>query len=312
MRLDHGNKGIAVMFAVVLSVVVAAVIAGSVVYLMIPQGGGAATFTTTVTSTFTTTAPPGAKTVTIGIEHFSTIAGSMWCDSHDRSIKNLIVRYPWLKQISAESVALEDINPVAEDMIKSGGANIVVQDAEFIGLPIEAIAPDYPDTIFLGVIHSHPELVGKFPNWVMAYPKAYQVRYLAGMVMGALSKNGKIGVVCSFPTSDTNSMLAAIILGAREINPNAQCYIGSFVGSYYDPPTETEVARKLVEDFGVDVLHNPSTDSLATMEVARSKGLWYVGKDADIVGTAGEAWILWQYLTRTIGNVSTIVLLKKS
>ena len=44
--------------------------------------------------------------------------------------------------------------PFAEEMIANEGANIVVGNAEFMGLPLEEIADTYPDTYFASVIAS--------------------------------------------------------------------------------------------------------------------------------------------------------------
>jgi simple sugar transport system substrate-binding protein len=74
--------------------------------------------------------------------------------------------------------------------------------------------------------------------------------------------------------------MAAFYLGIKEANPNATLYI-KYVGEWYNPPVEREVSLALV-DLGCDVLTN-YTDSTAPVEVCIEKGIWYVGKDTDVV-----------------------------
>lgn len=264
-----GEKGIGTIETIIISVIVTAAVVGSIVY-----------FATGGEEEVSDNELPEEKKVKIGVEHFADFS-SMWCDSHHQSLQNLVDRFDWLEMTYAEEVAPEDIPSVAEDMI-SGGADIVFQDTEFITVPIEEIYQDYPDTYFGGIIVGEPELGGR--NWIRNNVKSHQARYLAGLVMGALTDTDRIGMVVSFESGDPIARVNAITLGIREVNPDAEVYIGEYVGSWYDPPTEGEISELLVDDYNVDVLHNPASDSLAPFEVAQDKGVWFVGKDADLVG----------------------------
>jgi len=218
--------------------------------------------------------------VTLGVQHFADFS-SMWSLSHHESLNNLVNRFDWLKMEYAENVPTEDIVPVAKDMIKFQNADIIIQDTEFIGLPIEDIHQDYPNKHFASVFVSEPYRNGK--NWIRPNVKSYQARYLAGLIMGELTETDKIGLLVSFDAADPRARVNAITLGIREVNPEAKVHIGQFVGEWYDPPTEAEISNLLIEDVGVDVLHNPATDSLAPVETAAEHGIWFVGKDADLV-----------------------------
>jgi simple sugar transport system substrate-binding protein len=78
--------------------------------------------------------------------------------------------------------------------------------------------------------------------------------------------------------------MAAFYLGIKDANPNATLYV-KYVGEWYDPPKEREVSLALV-DLGVDVLTH-YTDSVEPLKVCEEKGIWFVGKDTDIVGLYG-------------------------
>ena len=105
--------------------------------------------------------------------------------------------------------------------------------------------------------------------------------YLEGLIAGGLTKSNKIGIAVGPKCVQNYRRMAAFWLGIKEANPDAKLYV-KYVGEWYDPPKEREVSLALV-DLGVDVLTN-YTDSVEPLKVCESKGIWYVGKDADIVG----------------------------
>ena len=52
------------------------------------------------------------------------------------------------------------------------------------------------------------------------------------------------------------------------------------------PTEERDIASTLVDQYNVDIL-TQQTDSGSPLDVATEKGIWYVGKDMDIVGDYG-------------------------
>ena len=69
------------------------------------------------------------------------------------------------------------------------------------------------------------------------------------------------------------------------MNPDATLYL-KYAGDWYVPDVEADIARTLVDTYGVDVLTH-YTDSVSPLSVAEEKGIWFVGKDMDIVGQLG-------------------------
>ena len=57
------------------------------------------------------------------------------------------------------------------------------------------------------------------------YARLYEVKFLAGMIAGALSKNGKIGYVADYPIVGMTANINAFALGARMVNPYAKVYL---------------------------------------------------------------------------------------
>jgi basic membrane protein A len=234
---------------------------------------------TTAAAQPTTAAP---TPVVFAIEHFGVIAGSTWGGAQDRAMKRIEAKYPNVKYVYRENVAPDQSNPFAEELI-SGGANIVVGSAEFMGLPLKDIAGKYPNVYFATVVASD---LTTLPNFIRFFPRQDQALYLEGLIAGALTKTNVIGIVSAYPNIQVMHRQAAFVLGvqdaAKVLNKNIKVYT-KYVGSWYSPPDEKSIAETLVDTYKADVL-TVQTDSSAAVDVAKAKGVWFVGKDMDIVG----------------------------
>ncbi len=233
-------------------------------------------------------APPPTqevKSVTLAIEHFSIIKGTTWSGAHDRAGKRLAERYPNVKYVYREEVGPDLAVPYAEELIAKG-ANIVVGNAEFMGLPLKDIADKYPDVYFVSIIAS--DLSTK-PNFIRIFPRQYQALYLEGLIAGALTKSGNIGIVSAFPCVQVIRRQAGFYLGVQDaaklLGKDIKVYV-KYVGDWYLPQEERDIANTLITQYKVDVL-TQQTDSGSPLDVAQEKGIWFVGKDMDIVGFYG-------------------------
>ena len=231
------------------------------------------------------TAPPQAEEITLAIEHFSIIEGTTWSGAHDRAGKRLAEKYPNVKYIYREEVSPDLSVPYAEEMI-ADGADIVVGNAEFMGLPLKDIADKYPDAYFISIIAS--DLSTK-SNFLRVFPRQYQALYLEGLIAGALTKTGNVGIVSAFPNVQVIRRTAGFYLGVQDaaklLNKDIKVYV-KYAGNWYLPQEERDIAATLVDQYQVDVL-TQQTDSGSPLDVATEKGIWFVGKDMDIVGEYG-------------------------
>jgi basic membrane protein A len=235
-----------------------------------------------------TEAPPVApetETVTLAIEHFSIIEGTTWSGAHDRAAKRLVAKYPNLKYVYREEVGPDAAVPYAEEMI-ADGANIVVGNAEFMALPLKDIADKYPDVYFVGIVASDLT-AGR--NWIRIFPRQYQAMYLEGLIAGALTQTGSIGIVSAFPSVQVIRRQAGFTLGVQDaaklLNKDIKIYV-KYAGDWYLPQEERDIAATLVDQYNADIL-SQQTDSGSPLDVAQEKGVWFVGKDMDIVGDYG-------------------------
>jgi basic membrane lipoprotein Med (substrate-binding protein (PBP1-ABC) superfamily) len=149
--------------------------------------------------------------------------------------------------------------PFAEEMIAQG-ANIVVGNAEHIGMPLLDIADKYPDVNFMSIIASDPTTKR---NFIRYFPRQYQALYLEGLIAGALTQTGNVGIVSAFPNVQVIRRTAGFYLGVQEaarlLNKEVNVYV-KYASSWYDPTTEADIANTLVDQYDVDVI-TQQTDS---------------------------------------------------
>jgi basic membrane protein A and related proteins len=104
-----------------------------------------------------------------------------------------------------------------------------------------------------------------------------------------LTQTGNIGIVSAFPNIQVIRRTAGFYLGVQDaaklLNKEVNVYV-KYVGDWYLPTEERDIASTLVDQYKCDVI-TQQTDSGSPLDVATEKGIWYVGKDMDIVGEYG-------------------------
>jgi basic membrane protein A len=222
---------------------------------------------------------------TLAIEHFSVIEGTTWSGAHDRAGERIAEKYPDVEYVFREEVGPDLAVPYGEELI-ADGADIVIGNAEFMGMPLIDIADKYPDVYFGSIIAS--DLSTK-RNFIRLFPRQYQALYLEGLIAGALTETGNIGIVSAFPSVQVIRRQNGFILGVQDaaeiLGKEVNIYV-KYAGDWFLPPEERGIAETLISQNNVDVL-TQQTDSGSPLDVAQEQGIWFVGKDMDIVGFYG-------------------------
>lgn len=141
-------------------------------------------------------------------------------------------------------------------------------------VPTDAVAKDNPTVMF-----EHATGTRRGDNLTTYATRAYQPRYLSGLIAGSMTKTNKIGYVAAHPIPEVIRGINAFTLGVRKANPNAVVEI-EWAKSWFDPKKETALAEKLIVS-GVDVLTH-HTDSSAVVELAEKKGIHVIGYHSDM------------------------------
>lgn len=220
-------------------------------------------------SSITLGAPLKAAFVLIGPADFVG-----WSYSHNEGRKFLEQKFG--NKIKTEVVEFVAEGRASRKVIQELASRNDIVFATSLGymIPTEAMAKEYPNVIF-----EHATGSRRGNNLSTYATRAYQPRYLSGIIAGSMTKTNKIGYVAAHPIPEVIRGINAFTLGVREVNPNAVVEI-EWSKSWYDPESEALLAEKLI-GLGADVLTH-HTDSSAVVIQAEKQGVYSIGYHADM------------------------------
>lgn len=173
----------------------------------------------------------------------------------------------------SENTANTDYARVMREYAEQGMDLIV---GEIFGAEAEAreVAADYPNVAFLmgSSFKQDPSL----PNLAVFDNYIQDASYLSGIIAGAMTKTGNIGMVGGFPIPEVNRLMHAFMAGAAEMNPDIKFQV-SFIGSWFDPPKAKETAYAMIEN-GADMLY---AERFGVSDAAKEKGVLAIGNVID-------------------------------
>lgn len=173
----------------------------------------------------------------------------------------------------SENVSNTDYARVIREYAEAGNKLIV---GEVFGAEQEAreVAAEYPDVAFL--MGSSFKEDAALPNFSVFDNYIQDASYLSGIIAGAMTKSGNIGMVGGFPIPEVNRLMHAFMAGAKEMNPDIKFQV-SFIGSWFDPPKAKETAFAMIEN-GADVLY---AERFGVSDAAKEKGILAIGNVID-------------------------------
>jgi basic membrane lipoprotein Med (substrate-binding protein (PBP1-ABC) superfamily) len=154
-----------------------------------------------------------------------------------------------------------------------GGATLIV--GEIFGAEAEAreVCLEYPNVAFLmgsSFLPDETPNLGVFDNYIQ------DASYLTGIIAGAMTASGKIGMVGGFPIPEVNRLMNAFMAGVRETRADATFQV-SFIGSWFDPPKAKETAFAMI-DAGADLLY---AERFGVSDAAKERGILSIGNVID-------------------------------
>ncbi len=189
-----------------------------------------------------------------------------------------------------ENVANTDYPRVMREYAEQGYGLIL---GEVFGAEAEAreVAADYPDTAFL--MGSSFKEDAALPNFAVFDNYIQDAAYLSGIVAGAMTQSGNIGMVGGFPIPEVNRLMNAFMAGVAETQPEATFQV-SFIGSWFDPPKAKETAFAMIEG-GADVLY---AERFGVSDAAQERGVLAIGNVIDTQAEYPETVVasaLWDF-----------------
>lgn len=173
-----------------------------------------------------------------------------------------------------ENVANTDYSRVMREYAE-GGVDLIV--GEIFGVEQEAreVCAEYPDTAFLmGSSFLHDEAAN--PNLAVFDNYIQDASYLTGIIAGAMTQSGNIGMVGGFPIPEVNRLMNAFMAGVREFRDDATFQV-SFIGSWFDPPKAKETAFAMIEA-GADMMY---AERFGVSDAAQERGVLAIGNVID-------------------------------
>jgi len=142
--------------------------------------------------------------------------------------------------------------------------------------PLEAVAPELPDSKFIFVDN---ELTGIDNVYAITYAEN-EGSFLVGYIAAKLSETGVIGAVGGEDNITINNFMAGYKQGAAYANPDIKVEI-SYTADYEDPAKGKEHALALY-DKGADVIFQVAGKTgEGVFEAAKEKGKYAIGVDSD-------------------------------
>lgn len=203
--------------------------------------------------------------------------------------------------VYSENVSNTDFARVLREYAE-GGAKLIIGDIFGVEQEAREVAADYPEVAFL--LGSSLPPSDESPNVAVFDNYIQDASYLTGIIAGAMTKNGNIGMVGGFPIPEVNRLMNAFIAGVKETRADAKFQI-SFIGSWFDPPKAKETAFAMT-DAGADVLY---AERFGVSDAAKEKGILAIGNVIDTQADYPETVVasaLWDFaptLTKAIEAV---------
>lgn len=153
----------------------------------------------------------------------------------------------------------------------------------------QEVAKKYPNTTFM-----HCSGYKTAPNVGTYFGKMYEATYLAGLIVGKMTKSNKVGIVAAHPIPEVKRHINGYARGIAAVNPKAKLYV-IWANSWYDPGKESDAANSLI-DMGCDVIMQ-NMDSAAAQQAAEKRGVYSIGYNNDMSKFAPKA-----HLTAPVWN----------
>lgn len=178
-----------------------------------------------------------------------------------------------IEYVFSESVSNTDYERVMREYCEAG-YQLIVGEAFAVEEAARAVAKDYPNVAFLIGSSFKPDAA--LPNFATFDNYIQDASYLSGMIAGAMTKSGNIGMVGGFPIPEVNRLMNAFMAGVREVKADATFQV-AFIGSWFDPPKAKETALAQI-DAGADLLY---AERFGVSDAAKERGILAVGNVID-------------------------------
>jgi basic membrane protein A len=234
-------------------------------------------------------AAPKSK-VRIALIVESTVDDKGWCQAmHDAIVAVQKKHGPALVEYSySEKMKPVDAGSAARQYAAKGFDVIIAHGAQYKNLVLE-MAEEFPKTTF---VFGTSADVG--PKNVFTYmPQSEETGYLNGLIAGAVTRSGIVGLVGPVDGGDAARYDRGFVLGVKAANPKADVKV-AHTGSFGDFVKAGELAQTQMRA-GADVLTGSSQQALGALRAVaanKERKVWWVGQDVAQLRMPEAAWVI--------------------
>lgn len=233
------------------------------------------------------------KTVRVGFVLSGSIDENGWNGEHYQAMLKAC------KECGVELIVKENIKEFTGQCV-TAIEELVEADVKMIFLnsygyseEVNDIVGNYPDvTFYANSSEFHTE------NMTSYFARMYQARYLSGIIAGMTTESGVIGYVGAMPNNEVNRGINAFTLGVRSVNEEAKVVV-AWTGSWDDEQAERQMAGKLIQEVGADVLTYHQNQNYVIQE-AEKANVASIGYHKHFEGFSDK------YLTSSVYNLTPV------
>ncbi|MDY4587875.1 MAG: BMP family ABC transporter substrate-binding protein [Oscillospiraceae bacterium] len=222
--------------------------------------------------------------IKVGFVYIGSINDGGYTQAHDKGRlaieEQLGVKTAYIENVE-ENVSA--VTTAIDTLIEENGCNLIYTNSFGFMDGTLQMAKDYPDVKF-----AHCSGYQRADNMSTYFGKAYQARYLTGIVAGMKTEKNYIGYVAAKPIPEVIRGINAFTLGVQSVNPDAKVEV-YFTNTWYDPTEEKNGALALLNK-GVDVIAQHQ-DTTAPQVAAQEKGAYCIGYNFPTPDAAPEAYL---------------------
>lgn len=161
------------------------------------------------------------------------------------------------------------------------GANPIITTGFAFATPVEAVAPDYPDTKFVNIDGFIPEIP---PNVRMITFAEHEGSYLVGMIAAMKTQTGTVGFIGGMDIPLIRHFGCGYAQGAKAVNPDIKIVsnmTGTTPAAWNDPVKGGELAKAQISQ-GADVIYAAAGGTgVGVLQAAADAGIFSIGVDSN-------------------------------
>ncbi|MFK7875965.1 MAG: BMP family protein [Paracoccaceae bacterium] len=161
------------------------------------------------------------------------------------------------------------------------GANPIITTGFAFATPVEAVAPDYPDTKFVNIDGWMPEVPA---NVQLIGFQEHQGSYLVGMMAAMASKSGTVGFIGGMDIPLIRHFGCGYAQGVKAVNPDATVIAnmtGTTPTAWNDPVKGSELTKAQISQ-GADVVYAAAGGTgVGVLQTAADEDILSIGVDSN-------------------------------